>query len=275
MATTNKLITETTLSAVLKLIAGDIKKKADDEHSHSDLASISYVDSLVSTIHKFDVEVVDALPTTGTEYKIYFLRDNDDTNNICHEYIWINNAWERIGDTEIDLSNYYTETETDTAIANAVTEVVGNIGNLNGFTAKDVVGALNEVLVKVNAIKLNSLTDGTYTVTMPQENGVIATQGFVSDSIANAVTGGQIDLSGYSKVGHKHEISDVNGLQGALDLKATKEELTNNVTTLQTNINNLDTELDNHNHDDTYMKSADYTLSTELDATTWWNEAKA
>lgn len=266
MATTNKLITETTLSAVLKLIAGDIKKKADNEHSHSDLATISYVDGLVNAINKFNVEVVTALPNTGEQYKIYFLKDNDDTNNLCHEYMWINNAWEKIGDTEIDLSNYYTETETDTAIANAIAEVVGSITNLNGYTAKDVVGALNEVLVKVNAIKLNSLTDGTYTVTMPQENGVIATQGYVSQEVANAVTGGTLDLSGYSQVGHKHEVTDVNGLQGILDLKATKSEVTEGLALKS------DT---THNHDEKYMKSADYTLSTELDATTWWNEAKA
>ena len=77
------------------------------------LASKSYVDNLMSGAVKR--LVVQTLPTqdidTNTIYMV--LKSVPSTNNIYDEYMYINNAWELIGSTEVDLSNYYTKTESD------------------------------------------------------------------------------------------------------------------------------------------------------------------
>lgn len=55
---------------------------------------------------------VETLPATGTEGIMYLVpKANSATNNVRDEYLWINNAWEIVGTTSIDLSNYYSKDE--------------------------------------------------------------------------------------------------------------------------------------------------------------------
>ena len=87
------------------------------------LATREYVDNLISTSLKR--LVVQTLPQNPNAYTIYMiLRSAPTTNNIYDEYMYINNAWELIGSTEVDLSNYYTKTESDSKYQNKLT--VGN-----------------------------------------------------------------------------------------------------------------------------------------------------
>ena len=60
------------------------------------------------------IEVVTELPETGEANVIYLVpKETEDENNVFDEYIWINDEWELIGTTDIDLSNYYTKSEID------------------------------------------------------------------------------------------------------------------------------------------------------------------
>lgn len=60
------------------------------------------------------IEIVDELPETGQEGTLYLVAATlPDVGDIYEEYIWYNESWERIGSTQIDLSNYYTKTEAD------------------------------------------------------------------------------------------------------------------------------------------------------------------
>ena len=62
----------------------------------------------------FTVEIVDELPEVGDPKKIYLVpADETKTQNIYDEFLYINNMWEQIGSTAIDLSNYYTKDEVD------------------------------------------------------------------------------------------------------------------------------------------------------------------
>lgn len=57
-------------------------------------------------------QVVDALPDTGQPNVIYLVPSVDvDANNVKTEYMWINNAWEIIGTTTADLSDYWSKDE--------------------------------------------------------------------------------------------------------------------------------------------------------------------
>ena len=56
---------------------------------------------------KLSYEVVDTLPPSGDENKIYFVKsDSSSSNNYYDEYVWISssNAFEKIGSTLIDGS---------------------------------------------------------------------------------------------------------------------------------------------------------------------------
>lgn len=58
--------------------------------------------------------IVNTLPDTGEEGTLYFVPKTPDTSDLYDEYVWINNAWELLGEKQItvDLSDYYTKQET-------------------------------------------------------------------------------------------------------------------------------------------------------------------
>lgn len=60
-------------------------------------------------------EIVDVLPEVGSADvdKIYMVKKEDETQsgNVYEEYMVINGAWEKIGDTQVDLSGYVTRDE--------------------------------------------------------------------------------------------------------------------------------------------------------------------
>lgn len=59
----------------------------------------------------FDIQVVEALPTTGVKGTFYLVQSTGGGNNIYDEYVYTNNKWEKIGSTDVDMSNYWTKTD--------------------------------------------------------------------------------------------------------------------------------------------------------------------
>lgn len=88
----------------------------------------------------FSVEVVQSLPASGETNTIYFVPISGGTNpDVYDEYMYINNAWEKIGSTEVDLSNYYNKTEVDTLLS----------GKQATLTASDNIDITNNALKAV------------------------------------------------------------------------------------------------------------------------------
>ena len=73
----------------------------------------SEVDSLIAGISTVDFLIVQTLPTEDISTSTIYLVPNSSTQtqNIYDEYVYINNAWEKIGTTNIDLSNYWSKTD--------------------------------------------------------------------------------------------------------------------------------------------------------------------
>ena len=72
----------------------------------------------ISKIKTLKKEIVDALPVSGQDDVIYLVKDaNGKTNNAYLEYLWINNTFEIIGSTDIDLSGYAKTSEVDDKIS--------------------------------------------------------------------------------------------------------------------------------------------------------------
>lgn len=78
------------------------------------------VDSKISSIPKFSIEVVETLPVSGiSETTVYLLKMSEaETGNLYTEYIYVNSAWEELGSQTLDLSGYVTTEALNTAIAN-------------------------------------------------------------------------------------------------------------------------------------------------------------
>lgn len=77
------------------------------------VADISALQSAIAgALHR---EIVATLPTTDIDTATIYmiLNGTSATENIYDEYMYISNAWELIGTSAIDLTNYYTKAEVD------------------------------------------------------------------------------------------------------------------------------------------------------------------
>ena len=79
------------------------------------------VRDLIGAINTLTIEVVNELPTQDiSATTIYFLKQSG--ANTYDEYIYVDNAWVKIGDTDIDLSGYLTTANFQIAIADYYTK---------------------------------------------------------------------------------------------------------------------------------------------------------
>ena len=77
--------------------------------------------NLLAQVDKEIFEVVSVLPATGVANKIYLVSSsNPQTQNALDEFIWVDNAWEKIGAVSVDLSNYFNKTEINSLLNDKV-----------------------------------------------------------------------------------------------------------------------------------------------------------
>jgi len=83
------------------------------------------VNNLISAISSLRIEIVQTLPVSDiSTTTIYFVpKTTSETNNVYDEYVYVNSAWELIGSTEIDLSDYVKESDL-VAITNAEIDTI-------------------------------------------------------------------------------------------------------------------------------------------------------
>lgn len=126
-------------------------------------ASISYTNKKVSQSAGLHREIVQSLPVTGDEHIIYMVPKTGSGTNNYDEYMWINNAYELIGNTEVDLTDYYNKTQVDTALngkANTATSLSG-YGITDAYTKTEVDTALSGKSGTVIVEKLSDTTMAT------------------------------------------------------------------------------------------------------------------
>lgn len=98
----------------------------------SQLYTKEEVDGKISAIPKFGILVVNSLPTENiSETTIYILKEKETGTNKCSEWIYVDNSWEKLGDIDVDLSDYVSRSgllksvgssETNTMTQKAITE---------------------------------------------------------------------------------------------------------------------------------------------------------
>lgn len=88
----------------------------------------SAIAAAIATANHLKYEIVDQLPTedidTNTIYMVQ--RDGASGQDIYTEYMYVNSQWEIVGDTTVDLTNYYTKGDVDSKISTALAEYVKN-----------------------------------------------------------------------------------------------------------------------------------------------------
>lgn len=91
----------------------DIPTKVSQLANDSEYATKTEVNAIASA--RLRREVVAELPTVedAIENTIYLVPNGGTDNNVKDEYLFIDGAFELLGSTEIDMSDYYSKTELD------------------------------------------------------------------------------------------------------------------------------------------------------------------
>ena len=71
----------------------------------------SAISSAIGDITGIEYQIVEELPGTGENGVIYLISNSGTGQNIYDEYIWTGTTFEKIGTTDVDLSNYWSKTD--------------------------------------------------------------------------------------------------------------------------------------------------------------------
>lgn len=94
------------------------------------------VNDLISAITTMDIRVVQTLPTEDiSTTTIYFVpKTTTGTNDVYDEYVYVSNAWEHIGSTDIDLSGYQTKIDSSHKLSS---DLVDDTNQTNKFVTEN------------------------------------------------------------------------------------------------------------------------------------------
>ena len=101
----------------------------------------SKIAAAVAAANHLKYQIVESLPDSNQDANTIYLlaKDGSTGQNVYTEYMWLNNKWEILGDTSVDLTNYYTKAQTDQAITTALTNYV-KTADMVEITAEEVQG---------------------------------------------------------------------------------------------------------------------------------------
>lgn len=93
---------------------------------------IQSIFTAIGNINSFEIAIVSQLPATGDDHTIYFVPESAGSTT-HNEYMYIDNQWELIGTTTIDLSNYLQKSDISVASLLSTGTDIGSI-TLDGTT---------------------------------------------------------------------------------------------------------------------------------------------
>lgn len=102
-----------------------IKKTVDNlvnYYKKSETYTQAEVNQLIGAIKTVSIKVLPERPQTGEANIIYLIPSTKtEPQNIYDEWIYVDNKWELIGTTQVDLSNYYNKEEINTILFDYIT----------------------------------------------------------------------------------------------------------------------------------------------------------
>lgn len=99
---------ETTVGTLMPKTGGDFTGAVTVQAPTADTnpATKKYVDDAIGGITGISFEIVDTLPNTGTAGVIYLIAHTHGEKDIYDEYVWVTDKFEKIGNTDVDLTDY-------------------------------------------------------------------------------------------------------------------------------------------------------------------------
>lgn len=178
---------------------------------------VNNINSQINSLIGFTATIVNSLPSTG-EVGVMYLKLNTSASvegNIYDEYIWVNNKFEKIGSTEttVDLSEYVTQTEMNTQLANKA-----NINHSHTSDSIDLGGGSDDdmwvyeygvtrqsyvnLFVYDHEKKLENIDDGA-NKTVVDSSLSSSSKNPVQNKVVNSA------LNGKSNTGHEHTSDEI------------------------------------------------------------------
>lgn len=104
-------ITQIETTTIPNAIKATIVDNLDTEDSNKALSATQgkVLKTMISNLANLRIEVVNELPSTGETNVIYLVKKAGTNPDVHDEYVYVEGNWEKIGNTEVDLSNYYTK----------------------------------------------------------------------------------------------------------------------------------------------------------------------
>ena len=104
-------ITQIETTTIPNAIKAAIVDNLDTEDSNKALSATQgkVLKTMISNLANLRIEVVNELPSTGETNVIYLVKKAGTNPDVHDEYVYVEGNWEKIGNTEVDLSNYYTK----------------------------------------------------------------------------------------------------------------------------------------------------------------------
>ena len=131
---------------VYNALAQKVEKTVDDLVNYYTTAQTynkQQVRELIGAINTLTISVVASLPTSDiSSTTIYFVGPAAGTNTY-DEYVYVNNSWVKIGDTQIDLTQYVTSASLTTALQSYYTKTAVDALLGNYYTKTEADTALN------------------------------------------------------------------------------------------------------------------------------------
>ena len=125
---------------------------------------------LIDNLANLQITVVDTLPTTGESNIIYLVKKAGTGTDIHDEYVYVEGNWEKIGTTDVDLTNYYTKTQVDSIKDTLDNKISNNTLSITNITTN---GSITPESLKIqkNGVDLldawNGSKEGVANITVP------------------------------------------------------------------------------------------------------------
>ena len=125
---------------------------------------------LIDNLANLQITVVDTLPATGESNIIYLIKKVGTGTDIHDEYVYVEGNWEKIGTTDVDLSNYYTKTQVDSIKDTLDNKISNNTLSITNITTN---GSITPESLKIqkNGVDLldawNGSKEGVANIVVP------------------------------------------------------------------------------------------------------------
>lgn len=116
------------------------------------------INTAIAGIATIQIQVVEQLPETGKSNIIYLISNSGTGQNIYDEYLWTGTAFEKIGTTAIDLSNYLQKDGDASEVTSTYSTYSGSSTPASGSKLKEYI---SYVMTKIGALSTVA-TSGSY-----------------------------------------------------------------------------------------------------------------